>query len=334
VFCGEKKYYGSRADDEKILNIELRMRNGYDLLKLIKLIRRIKLQRINILHIHNGSLISVLFKLFNKNLKIIVHFHASTVKIDSEHEKIRFFIINFILYKLVDLFIANSNYTARINQKRYNLDKNIIKIIPCGVSINELIKRKSIKDGALNKKLTAFDKIVGVVANLAPAKGLNYFIEIADSIVRVNNKIGFWIIGDGVLKKQLQSLIKSKRLENNVFLLGRRDDVPFLLTKMDVFLFTSVWEAFGIVLLEAMALEIPIVAFSNEGVLSILNEENALIVDNQNISLGAECVQLLLNDETLRKKLTRQAKKDVMKYDIKLTSEKITSLYSKILYAR
>ena len=75
-------------------------------------------------------------------------------------------------------------------------------------------------------------------------------------------------------------------------------------------------EGFGLVLLEAMASELPVVAFRTGGIVQIIrNEENGLLAEPENIEELTDCIQRLIDSPQLCRQLREQALKDIQKYD-------------------
>jgi glycosyltransferase involved in cell wall biosynthesis len=85
------------------------------------------------------------------------------------------------------------------------------------------------------------------------------------------------IIGDGELRIQIEALIIEYKLENNVILLGIRKNVSDLLNIADVFVLSSAWEGFGLVIAEAMSTERVVIATDCGGVKEVLGDERFLV---------------------------------------------------------
>lgn len=99
--------------------------------------------------------------------------------------------------------------------------------------------------------------VVGTVGRLTVQKNPFFLLEVFLEVNKRNPASILLWIGEGPLKKQLEDKIKQYKLENKVVFLGTRQDVPDLMQAMDIFLFPSLYEGFGIVLLEAQASGLP-----------------------------------------------------------------------------
>lgn len=100
----------------------------------------------------------------------------------------------------------------------------------------------------------------------------------AFAILKKNNRaINLTIVGDGELRDQIESLIKELELEEDVTLLGRRSDIPQLLSQADIFVLASKFEGFGLVVAEAMACECYVVATDSGGVAEVMGNTGKLV---------------------------------------------------------
>ena len=113
----------------------------------------------------------------------------------------------------------------------------------------------------------------------------------AFAILKKNNRaINLTIVGDGELRDQIESLIKELELEEDVTLLGRRSDIPQLLSQADIFVLASKFEGFGLVVAEAMACESYVVATDSGGVAEVMGNTGKL-VPIQNSQALADALQ-------------------------------------------
>ena len=109
------------------------------------------------------------------------------------------------------------------------------------------------------------------------------------------------MVGDGELRGDLEAQIGRLQLDSAVRMVGWRRDIPELLQIFDVFLLTSHWEGLPRVLLEAMALGVPIVATNVGGITEIVQTgENGYLASLGNIEEMAQRVLQLLGNEEMR----------------------------------
>jgi len=138
-------------------------------------------------------------------------------------------------------------------------------------------------------------------------KGLDYIIEIGKKI-KPGSKI--YVAGDGPDKNRFIKLIKKNNLENVIILKGNLNDneLTDLYLSSSIFISTSRWEGFGLVLTEAMSFGLPIISFDNNGPSEILqNGEYGILIENGNIEDFTEKLNQLINNYTLRKKYQQKS---------------------------
>lgn len=95
-----------------------------------------------------------------------------------------------------------------------------------------------------------------------------------------------WIVGDGPLRAELEGMSRDFGLGQRVRFLGVRHDIPALLSAADVFVLSSAWEGFGLVVAEAMACELPVVATDCGGVNELLAEFGYLVSPRDSSALA------------------------------------------------
>jgi len=140
--------------------------------------------------------------------------------------------------------------------------------------------------------------VVGIVARLVPEKAINDFIQAALMILKEIPQTTFLVIGDGPLRRMLEELVSELGLNSNIVFTGFRTDIPDLISIFDVAVLSSIFEGFGIVILEYMALGKPVVATRIGGIPEIITDkENGLLVSPQRPDEMARAVISLLNDE-------------------------------------
>jgi len=143
------------------------------------------------------------------------------------------------------------------------------------------------------------------------------------------------IIGDGPQYEEILFHIHNMALENHVKLLGRRnkDEVNSLLAAADIFLLTSVYEGIPNVVLEAMAMELPVVATRSGGVDEVItNGKDGFVADVYDVHEIIRLVELLLSDENLRVSIGKEARKRILlDYTLERQAQVFQSRYQSLL---
>ena len=142
-------------------------------------------------------------------------------------------------------------------------------------------------------------------------------------------QIHLLIVGDGVLRTSIENMIIDKKLTEKITLLGIRDDIPDLLSAADVFVLSSAWEGFGLVVAEAMACERTVVATDCGGVSEVVGEAGFLVSPKDSNKLALALGQALHLNAEERKNLGKMARFRVIQYyGLEAATEKWLSVYS------
>jgi glycosyltransferase involved in cell wall biosynthesis len=152
--------------------------------------------------------------------------------------------------------------------------------------------------------------IVGLVGRLAAEKGVDIFLRAAARVLVELPSTKFVVVGDGPDRGQLELLLSKLQIEENVSLLGRRDDMPPVYASLDLMVSASRREGLPIAILEGMASSLPIIATAVGAVPTVvLNGRTGVLVPAEDVeALASEIVKLLTNP-TQRQQLGAAAKK-------------------------
>ena len=298
---------------------------------LITTLRKIQ-DNYDIIHVHlPNPMANLAIFLTQPKAKIILHWHSDIIK--QKSLLILYSPLQSWLLKRADkIVITTPTYLEESNTlKKY---KNKITCIPIGIDSQEL----SIDRNTLNvlKNKYQGNKIVFSLGRLVYYKGFEYLIDAARFLP---NDIIILIAGIGELKEKLQDQIFNHNLQNKVKLLGK---IPFeelgaYYELCDIFCLPSTErsEAFGVVQIEAMAFEKPIISTSIQGSgvdWVNLNDVSGIIVPPKDANKLAETIIELLTNEKKYQQLSVGAKK---RYEEVFTKDKMVdsfkSLYLEIL---
>lgn len=163
--------------------------------------------------------------------------------------------------------------------------------------------------------------VVGFIGNISPIKGLEFFLDVAKHLKdRSATRVCFVIVGkaqkghEEYLAK-LESIIDNFDLKDYVFILGHCRDAPQcrrMYSIMDIFLMTSISEGTPLVILEAMAMEIPVIAPDVGGISEqISDEETGFVVTPKDIDTIIQNIQVLLSNPNKRETMGRMGRERV-----------------------
>lgn len=142
------------------------------------------------------------------------------------------------------------------------------------------------------------------VGRLVPVKDHRTLIEGLHHLAGDPAPWRLWIVGEGPERPALEGLVAESGMAGRIEFLGQREDVPDLLGQSDLFLLTSLNEGFGLVLVEAMASGLPVVATDVGGIPEVVTaEETGVLVPPSDPERVAGAVRRLLRDPELRNRM-------------------------------
>lgn len=183
---------------------------------------------------------------------------------------------DFFLQFFCKKVIAVSSAVKEELMKKFILDKNI-KVLLNGIDLDKYKSAVALKRELFNLNDSNF--IFISIGRLIYQKGFDILIE---SFAKIDDKnCHLLIIGDGPLKNDLIKMSESYGLKSRVHFLGNRIDVPNILKMSNCFVLSSRWEGLGIVIMEAMASNIPVIITDFKAGKDIVsNNMNGFIVKN------------------------------------------------------
>lgn len=149
-----------------------------------------------------------------------------------------------------------------------------------------------------------------------PQKGFDMLISSWNIVAQKHPDWKLTIYGEGYLKDKLQKQIDDLGLSNNCILHHTVSNIMDKYCMSSMFILSSRWEGFGLVLIEAMSCGIPCVSFAcPHGPSDIIkNNEDGLLVDKENINELANKVCYLIENEEIRTEMGQKAKENVVRY--------------------
>ncbi|MBI3993980.1 MAG: glycosyltransferase [Candidatus Lambdaproteobacteria bacterium] len=169
---------------------------------------------------------------------------------------------------------------------------------------------------------------IAVVGRLTAEKGVARALEVLARLRARVPQARMLVIGDGLLRPQLEAQAGRLGLAGAVEFLGQRDDVPALLAGCDVLLLASHWEGFAYVLAEAMLTELPTAAFDIPAVREVtVPGETGLIVPDGDLDGMATALAALLGDAPRRAALGAAGRRRALdKFALQRTLDQLEAL--------
>ena len=221
-------------------------------------------------------------------------------------------------------FLAISNSTAQYFRKVLPRSLASVKVFPNAIDYRRFYSPSAKKKSFLGEGLNLVS-----VGSLLENKNHVFQIEVVKILIDTGIQVKLKIIGDGMTtREKILHKIKEYELESNVELLGNINNVEKHLWQSDVFIHSAFSEAFGLVLIEAMAAGLPVVSLDGGGNRDIMNNgKNGFLITEHNASLFAQKVIELYQNPALYDAMRAYAQHFAMDYDIESYVLKLLNLY-------
>ena len=171
--------------------------------------------------------------------------------------KIRWFLNDFAR-KNIFKYSTHNFACSDIAGQWYYADRNFT-IVPNAVKTERFLFNQEARDRVRKENQCGDNLIVGHVGNLGYPKNQRFLLEVFARLVEKRTNAQLWLIGEGEEREELEEFAKTLNISSKVQFLGKRDDVHLLMQAMDVFVLPSLFEGFPVVVVEAVAADLPCV---------------------------------------------------------------------------
>ena len=292
------------------------------------LIRIIKLKEIDIVHLHGllnfqGALAALLTR-----RSVVWHFHETL------YPKFLVDIIRPFTRFAADSFVHISENTRDYYRTGSSCKETLI-YEPADTKNFDPFSLKKEDKVNLRKKLNIRedDIVLGSVGNISWVKGYENLIMSMGTLKKENKNLKLLIAGK-ILSTQagyyerLKKLVSSLGLEQDIFFLGVREDIPQLLSIMDVFITPSLTEGTPLSIIEAMSMKLPVIASRVGGIPELISDgKTGLLVNPGNPDEITDAVLNLLENSKIRREMGRRAREAAKK---KFSTERCVKGHEKI----
>jgi glycosyltransferase involved in cell wall biosynthesis len=175
--------------------------------------------------------------------------------------------------------------------------------------------------------------LLGSVGRLSPEKGLIALIQTTKTLQGMGHPIDLAIAGDGPQRPELESLVKNLGMSDSVRLFGQVKDLKPLYQAMDCFVLNSIREGLPNVLLEAMALETPVISTAIAGIPDLITDgvHGRLISADSNSELQQAILAFLGEPDRNQSMMDNARRRIEEEFSFEHRMRKITAIYQKLL---
>lgn len=324
----------------QLVPIEYKPRNLFDF-KLRQTLHQQIHEGVNLIHCHQTSLLGSVVPWLWAYSRVCL---LATRHILSTHNKRNLF--HTLLYSRVDALLVMSHMLRRNVLETHRINERKVRVVNLGLDFSKFDPERV--EVRLQRKEWGADEnttVIGVVGRIDPEKGQGTFIKAAAGLMknkRPDEKFIFVIVGEETLGGQsayleeLKQMVSDFRLEDSFVFSGFQENIPEIMRSFDMFIMPSRRETFGLVAIEAMAMERPIIISSGGSAREIVGkEEYGLVMRPEDAFDLQKKIRFLLDRPELRAEMGRLARKHVMQqYSNQARFQKTLEIYDQVLQIR
>ncbi|MDP1995390.1 MAG: glycosyltransferase family 4 protein [Ignavibacteria bacterium] len=334
LLCFENSRLHKEAEKQKIIFHTLKASGYFHPVQSFKLSRLIDNNNFNLIHTQASKDLWVLvpaLKIIGSKIPLFLTKQVGSFIVKKD-------ILHRWVYNRVTYALAISEVIKRNLMETCPLTEDKILLLHNAVDTKKFDPEKINKRKVRNELGLADDEIViGMLARFSSGQGHEEFLFAAEKLSKKFSGLKFFIVGEAsrgeeVYANQIKKLAADYNLKNVIFA-GFRSDTPEVLAALDIFCFPSHSEAFGIALVEAMAMGVPSVCSNSDGILDIaIDGETSFLFEKQNGNDLAEKLERLISSKEKREQFGKASRGRAVKFfDLDYLTEKVISIYEQTL---
>jgi len=308
-----------------------------------------KMRKSDIIHVHTPprtfSDIVLTFRRLKRNLRIpcVLSVHLYLEKAPALFKFLSDFhyrtFSKFVFNEADRILVPTDSYKALLI-KQFGIPPEKIIVVPNGVDVKRFNPRRFDKWAARKKYGISSQKVILLIGRLdqqgIEQKGIAYYLKAASIVIQKFKDVKFVIAGGGGNEQidYIKHLARKLGILDHIKFIVRfpREKTPLIHSMADIFVMPSLFESFGISLIEAMAMERPVISTKIRGVKDVVKaNETGLLVPPMNATMLAEEILHLLHDEKLATKLGKNGRRYVKnRFEWKKIAKKVVHIYETV----
>ena len=297
----------------------------------------------DVVHVHHPFVLSMPAIMYGVKLKI-----PKVLTIHTQYERYAYYVspipqvlineaVKRIIFNLaikVDIITTPSQSMKQLISQ-YGIKKEIA-VIPNAINLGVFQERNEQQCKMLTEQ-TGVDKhdiVLLYVGRISFEKNVDKIIK-ALAIVKGRNitNVKLILVGEGTAIKQIKGMVHSLGLADMVRFVGsvNNEIVKYYYQISDIFAFTSTSETFGMVIIEALASGLPVLAIKAPGVVDIVTDGIDGMLSEDDVSQFADKLEILIRNGDLRKKLSIGARNTSQHYSVDTVSDQMLNLYRRLV---
>lgn len=229
-----------------------------NLLHFIRLVKLIRKEKYDVVHTHidyfNGVNLLAAW-LGGASVRICHSHNTRSANASSEQESFVIKCYHFVMRMLMNVFATDKIGCSEDANKWMYVKTNKCKVIYNAIDLSRFNPKLYNYDVVCEQYgITLGQKQFVTVGRIEAQKNPLFMAEVINAYAKLDQNFHFHWVSDGSLKKEVEAILEKENNLDKVTFWGVRKDVPEILSAMDYFIFPSLWEGLGIVLVEAQAM--------------------------------------------------------------------------------
>jgi glycosyltransferase involved in cell wall biosynthesis len=335
VLCYPNSRLQVEAEKENLSTIKLNFKNYFSPILIYKLNQYLRNNHYDLIHAEASKDLwlivpSLQLSALKTPLILTKHIGSAIVKRDPLHRWI---------YTRVNLALAISNVIHKNLLETTTISSEKIILLHDSINTDRFNPEKISKRKIRNEyNISPNEILIGMNARFSPGKGHEEFLFAAHKLLHRYKNIKFMVVGcasrgEDDYAGKIKTMASYLGLDNSVIFTGFRNDIPEILASLDIFVFPSHAEAFGIALVEAMSMKLPSVCSNSDGILDIaVDNVTSYLFQKQNYHDLAEKLSELINRPDKRDKFGEAARERVLEnFNADLITNKLIDIYDSLV---
>lgn len=299
-----------------------------NIIHFVRLVKLIRKEKYDVVHTHidyfNGVNILAAW-LGGASIRISHSHNTRSANASSEKESIVIKCYHFLMRTLINLFSTNKVGCSEAANEWMYLKTDKCQVIYNAINLSTFDPSLYNKDRLREKYgVSLKEKQFVTVGRIEVQKNPLYIAEVINEYAKIDKNFHFHWVSDGSLKEQVQTILMKEGNLDKVTFWGVRKDIPEILSVMDYFVFPSLWEGLGIVLVEAQAMGIK--CFVSERIPNEANIGGMIKIDlDKGSEEWAKIIKAYVDNDESGFKVNEER---LSKYNVKNMVREIERLYS------
>lgn len=217
--------------------------------------------------------------------------------------------------------------------RKYGVPKRRCMLLENGIDVSDFKRRQSVEQAKSALSVPQDHFLIGAVGRLSAEKGFDLLIRSVDVLIKKGQNISLMIFGEGNEQSSLQKQIDESGYNERIQLMGFRTDLRACYEAMDLFVLSSLREGLPNVVLEAMAMNVPVLSTKVAGIPRLIQHDvNGYLIDSGSSELLTSALTILISDASLRDRYRQAGRQTVeTKFSFAIRMEMLSRLYDEMM---